>query len=216
MELKQIKIKNKKCRACGETFTPSQFNSLQLVCSKNCEYDYKTKIALNNLKKIKRAEKIRFKELSIDVHSKDHKKTLQTEINELARMIDKHCGNVTCIDCGKDLNKQIHGSHYKNVQGHENIRFNLLNIHSSKSECNKHFGGRKEGYKEGIFQRYGQEVLNEIENLDIKYKSMHFTNKEIHEKIKIVRKLKRDLPTFTSKDGNFLRNLFNSIIGLYK
>jgi hypothetical protein len=216
MELKSIKIKNKSCKACGETFTPSQFNSLQLVCSKNCEYDYKTKIALNNLKKIKQAEKIRFKELSIEVHSKDHKKTLQTEINELARMIDKHCGYVNCIDCGKDLTNQIHGSHYKNVQGHENIRFNLLNIHSSRSECNKYHGGRKDGYEKGLVQRYSQDALNEIEDLDIKYKSSHFTNKEIFEKIKIVRKLKRDLSTFTSTDGIFLRKLLNTIIGLYK
>jgi len=216
MELKSIKIKNKNCKICLSKFTPSQFNSLQVVCSKNCEYEYKTKIALNNLKKIKQQDKIRFKELSIEVHSKDHKKTLQKEINELARMIDKHCEYTSCIDCDKDLTNQIHGSHYKNVQGHENIRFNLLNIHSSRSECNKYHGGRKEGYEKGIFQRYGQEVLNEIEELDIKYKSMHFTNKEIYDKIKIVRKLKRDLSTFTSTDGFFLRKLFNSIIGLYK
>lgn len=216
MESRSIKIKNKKCKACGNNFTPSPFNSLQLVCSKNCEYEYKTKIALNNLKKIKQQDKIRFKELSIEVHSKDHKKTLQTEINELARMIDKHCGYVTCIDCGKDLTNQIHGSHYKNVQGHENIRFNLLNIHSSRSECNKYHGGRKDGYENGLVQRYSQDALNEIEELDIKYKSMHFTNKEIYDKIKIVRKLKRDLGTFTTTDGFMLRKVCNSIIGLYK
>lgn len=211
-----MKVKYKNCKICLSKFTPSQFNSLQIVCSKNCEYDYKTKIALNNLKKIKQQDKIRFKELSIEVHSKDHKKTLQTEINELARMIDKHCGYNTCIDCGKDLTNQIHGSHYKNVQGHENIRFNLLNIHSSRSECNKYHGGRKDGYEKGLVQRYSRDALNEIEDLDIKYKSMHFTNKEIYEKIKIVRKLKRDLGTFTSKDGIFLRKLLNTIIGLYK
>jgi hypothetical protein len=216
MALKSIKIKNKKCKACGEIFTPSQFNSLQVVCSKNCEYDYKTKIALKNLKKIKQDNKIRFKELSIDVHSKDHKKTLQSEINELARMIDKHCGYVTCIDCGKDLSNQIHGSHYKNVQGHENIRFNLLNIHSSRSECNKYHGGRKDGYENGLVQRYSQDALNTIEGLDQKYKSVHFTNKEIYEKIKIVRKLKRYVNKFTSTNGFFLRNVCNSIIGLYK
>lgn len=214
MELKSIK--NKKCKVCGSSFTPSQFNALQIVCSKNCEYDYKTKVALNNLKKIKIQEKIRFKEISINVHSKDHKKTLQKEINELARMIDKKCGYINCIDCDKYLTKQVHGSHYKNVQGHENIRFNLLNIHSSRSECNKYHGGRKEGYEKGLLKRYGNIVLDQIEFLDQKYKEVHFSNKEIYEKIKIVRKLKRDLPTFTSTDGNFLRNLFNSIIGLYK
>jgi hypothetical protein len=216
MESRSIKIKNKKCKACGNNFTPSPFNSLQVVCSKNCEYEYKTKIALNNLKKIKQQDKIRFKELSIEVHSKDHKKTLQKEINELARMIDQHCEYTSCIDCGKDLTNQIHGSHYKNVQGHENIRFNLLNIHSSRSECNKYHGGRKDGYEKGLVQRYSQDALNEIEDLDIKYKSSHFTNKEIFEKIKIVRKLKRDLSTFTSTDGIFLRKLLNTIIGLYK
>lgn len=219
MELNTIKkLKPKKCKACKNIYTP--FFPLQQVCSKSCEIEIKTKQALKNLDKIKQEEKRSWTERkkikSIDAHSQKHKQTLQKEINELARMIDEHCGYNTCIDCGKIMDKQIHGSHFENVQGHENIRYNLLNIHSSRSECNQHHGGNKRGYEIGLIERYGKEVYNEIQDLDLKYKNSHFTNKEIYEKIAVVRKLKRDLKTFVSKDAIFLRNTFNSIIGLYK
>ena len=132
-------------------------------------------------------------------------------------MIDEHCGYTTCIDCGKTLLgiKQIDGSHRHNVQGNENIRYNLLNIHSARSECNKHYGGRKETYITGLIERYGPEVEQEINNLSLKYKEMHFSNKEIYEAIAVVRKLQRNLYTYENKNGYQLRNIFNSIIGLY-
>ena len=43
------KLKDKKCKACGNTFTP--IKSLQMVCSTKCGYEYKKKKAEGKPKK---------------------------------------------------------------------------------------------------------------------------------------------------------------------
>jgi len=200
----------KKCKHCKEPFQP--YNSLHKYCFKDeCRKVWIETEKANQWKKTK-------KEMSIDVYSKEHKITIQNEINKLARMIDAHCGYVTCIDCGKTLIdiEQIDGSHFHNVQGNENIRFNLNNIHSARSECNKHHGGRKDGYKLGLSERYGIDYLSYLENdLRLDYKQMNFSNKEIHDAIPVVRKLQRNLKTFINKNSLNIRNQFNKVIGLY-
>lgn len=210
-------MKKKKCKVCKKEFTPPEARPTQIVCSWLCGQKYAQKFREKQNKDEKREEKKRLEKMSINAHSQKHKKTLQSEINKLARMIDEHCNIVTCIDCGKDLEqkKQIDGSHFHNVQGNENLRFNLHNIHSSRSECNQFYGGKKEGYKQGIIDKYGIKYLKEIEALKINYKTLKLHNKEIYEAIPKVRKLQRDLPTFTSKDPVFLRSFCNKIIGFY-
>lgn len=200
----------KKCKNCKQPFKPMRSN-LEKYCSKSeC-----IKVWVDTEKQ-KQWNK-RKKDLSVDVYSKEHKNTLQNEINKLARMIDAHCGYNVCVDCDRVLDKQIHGAHYHNVKGNENIRYNLLNIHSSRSECNKYDSEHKARYKVKISERYGEDFYNYLENeIRLKYKEMHFSNKQIHDAISVVRKLQRDLHTFTSKDSLYLRNTFNSIIGLYK
>lgn len=217
------KIKPKKCKVCQEQFTPTNFNRLSVVCSKKCEIEYNTQRALKNLANIKKTEKkewLQRKEtMSINAHSQKHKTTLQNEINKLARMIDNHCGYFTCIDCEKSLeqHKQIDGAHYHPVKGNENIRYNLLNIHSARSECNQHDSQHHTKYKKGIEKRYGEDFFNYLENeIRLEYKSMHFSNVEIYNAIKIVRKLQRDLKTFVNTNSLDLRRLLNEIIGLYK
>ena len=205
-------IKQKKCKYCETLFYP--FKTTQVVCNHHCAQLY----AEEKRKKEEQKEwKERKKKLSIDAHSKEHKNTLQNEINKLARMIDAHCGYNVCVDCDRVLDKQIHGAHYHNVKGNENIRYNLLNIHSSRSECNKYDSEHKARYKVKISERYGEDFFNYLENeLRLEYKEMHFSNKEIYNAIPIVRKLQRDLKTITNKDSLSIRKMFNNIIGLYK
>lgn len=213
MKTIQKKLKDKKCKFCERPFTP--IRPLQQICSYECSILYTKEL---NEKKEKKEWQKRKKIMSIDAHSQKHKKTLQNEINKLARMIDEHCNYKNCIDCGKELDytKQIDGSHRHNVQGNENIRFNLLNIHSARSECNQHHGGRKEGYIKGLTERYGENVTEEIENLSKKYPLSKFTNKQIYESIAIVRKCQRELKNYPNNNAYVLRVVFNTKIGLYK
>lgn len=154
--------------------------------------------------------------LKINTHSKEHKKSLQNEINKLARMIDAKFG-YGCIDmCGKPYGKQIDGAHYHSRGGNCSLRYNLHNIHSADSQCNCYSDKHKGGYYVGLEIRYGCEYRDLVaEGLPIKYKELKLSNQEIYEKLAIVRKLIRDFKTFDFKNGRAARESFNNIIGIY-
>ena len=69
-------------------------------------------------------------------------------------------------------------------------------MHSARSECNKYSDNHKTGYREGIIERYSAEYMDRIDGLDLKYKDIKLTNKEVAEKLKIVRKLNREFDTY--------------------
>lgn len=199
-----------RCENCKEKFITKYFNQKTCLDKDECIKYWVEKTKNKDWKKRK-------KETSIDVHSQKHKNTLQEEINRLARMIDEHCGYTTCIDCDLTLSKQVHGAHFKNVKGNENIRYNLHDIHSATSQCNRFDSEHKVGYEVGLKKRYGLEYFEYVSNeIPLKYKTLHLTNKEIYEAISVVRKLQRTLHTYKSKDGAFLRTICNNIIGFYK
>jgi hypothetical protein len=201
-----------RCKNCREKFEVKNF--LDKYCQKKeCQIESKTQLALKNLDKIKKDKKVNMK---VSAYSKKYKEELQKEINKLSRMIDLKFFT-TCIDCGRVLKDDIHGSHYNNVGGNENIRYNLHNIHASLGHCNVWNSGNKQGYQQGLIERYGEEYAEYIHfGLNEKYRSMHFTEKEIFETIPIVRKLIRDFETFIFTDSIHARNTLNNVIGLYK
>jgi len=141
---------------------------------------------------------------------------LQKEINKLSRMIDKHLG-FKCIDCDNPFGKQTDAAHLHNVQGNENIRYNLHNLHSARTHCNKFSSEHKVGYRKGIAKRYGNEYLDFIDvELPKKYKYLGLLDSEVKEKLAIVRKLIRDFKTYELKNGIQAREMFNNKIGIYK
>lgn len=200
---------NKNCR---EKFEQKRF--LQKFCNKEeCQIEERTQVALKNLQVIKKEKTLNMK---ISAYSKKHKNVLQDEINKLARMIDLKFYS-TCIDCGRILKDDIHGSHYNNVGGNENIRYNLHNIHASIGQCNTHKNGNKQGYFQGLIERYSKEYAEFVHfGLNEKYRSMHFTEKQIYDTIPIVRKLIREFETFVFTDPIHARTSLNNVIGLYK
>jgi hypothetical protein len=159
-------------------------------------------------------KKIKNKVREMNIRHPKHKANLQGEINKLARLIDAKF-DYKCIDCGGEMDAQPNGSHFHNIGSHNSLRYNLHNVHRSRSDCNKHFGGRKDGYKAGLVSRYGQEYLDAVEGLKLRYPEIKLTAQEIYEKLAIVRKLNRDIGTMTFKDGAQAREILNKVIGIY-
>lgn len=200
------------CKNCKVKFEP-QYNAVQPTCTLECAIELSNKNKDKKAKKEWRKEK---KERKPYTHSKEYKKSLQDEINKLARKIDGYF-EFNCIDCGRFLNKQVHGAHFHNVGGNENIRYNLHNIHASTSHCNKYSSEHKVGYRQGIIDRYSDEYLELIDiELPKKYSYIGLNEIEVVEKLKIVRKLNRTFDTFKLTDGIQARDLFNNRIGIYK
>lgn len=212
--MKSKKLKPKKCKysKCGKMFEPNQFQPLQQVCNYVCAMGYaKEKQAIKEAKDLTET----IKKMKVNTHSKEYKKDLQIEINKLARLIDAKHHYYTCIDCYKDFGKQTDGAHFHSVGSNSTLRFNLHNIHSANSQCNKWSDSHHVNYEIGLEKRYGTEYLNTIKNLPLVYKVIHLTNQDIVDKLKIVRLLIRTLHTYKYDSAIDEREAFNKIIGIY-
>ena len=209
------KPKPKKCKwsKCGKSFTPQR--PLQQVCNYVCATGLaKEKQAIKQAKDIN--EKIKL--MKVDAHAPENKKSLQDEINKLARKIDLKHGYFTCIDCEKTFEGMgnQHGSHFNSVGSNSSLRYHLDNIHSANGHCNKFSDLHHTNYIKGLEKRYGTEYLKKVQNLPLKYKSIHLTSQDIVDKLKIVRLLLRTLHTYQFESAIEEREYFNKIIGIYQ
>ena len=207
-----------KCRNCKQPHEP--FNSLDNWCQ---ELDCQTAKAMFKLSKIKdKKEKQRVKDVQGIREYKKQTKTvndkeqLQKEINKLARKIDERFFT-TCIDCDRIIIDTVsHGAHRFNVGGHENIRFNLNNVHASTSYCNIFNTEHKVGYDKKLIERYSQEYHDKVHGLDLKYKSINLLSIEIAKALKTTRKINRTFDKFIFKDSLDARDKCNALIGIYR
>lgn len=205
--------KPKKCKwsKCGKMFTPDR--PLQSVCNYVCATGIaKEKQAIKQAKDIN--EKV--KAMKVDTHAKEHKSDLQAEINKLARKIDLKHGYFTCIDCDKEYGKQTDAAHFYSRGANSTLRYHLDNLHSANSQCNRFSDLHHTNYEKGLIKRYGVEYFKKVESLLLKYKSIHLTNQDITDKLKIVRLLNRTLHTYQFESAIEEREYFNKIIGIYQ
>lgn len=212
----------KKCKSCNEKFEP-RFSTLEKYCwNSDCKLieamQKLEKIKSNNEKKERLEWRERAKKMDVEVNSSKYKKTLQDEINKLARMIDNRFG-LLCIDCGKKYGKQQDAGHFKSVGSNASIRYNLHNIHSQKSDCNQNGlgGGRERQYYDGLIERYGKEYAEFVDlELQQKFPYIGLMNHEYPAKIKLVRSIIKNFDTYLLENPSQAREIFNKLIGIYK
>jgi hypothetical protein len=207
----------KKCKECKKEFVP-RFSTLEKYCwNSDCKYiEAKQKLEAHKKNEVKDWQQ-RKKKIDIEINPSKYKKMLQDEINKLARMIDNRF-ELMCIDCGKPFGNQQDGGHFKSVGSNASIRFNLHNIHSQKSDCNKNGlgGGRERQYYDGLINRYGKDYAEFVDiELQKNYKYLGLKNHEIPEKLKIVRGIIRDFETYVFDNPKHAREVLNKIIGIY-
>jgi len=164
------KIKDKKCKECGNTYTP--FNSLQQVCSHKCHSIFTEK---KEWKK-KKAEMIK----NLRTRT-EWLKILQTTFNSFIRLRDKNKG---CISCGKPLKEGNTDAGHLWPTKYSNIRFNEFNVNGQCSRpCNKDKSGDINNYRINFVKRYSEEKLKELD--EIAHIEKKYTIEEIQELIKI-------------------------------
>jgi len=210
-------LKDKKCKGCGNVFSPVR--PLQAVCSPECGYSVVQVLEKKKRQKELQVEKKDWqdykKRRSPIVYEKDNTYYLQNEINRLSKMIDNKFSN-PCIDCNRGYGAQQDGAHYHSVGAHSNVRFNLHNVHAARSECNQHDPYHKTRYAKGLKQRYGNDYLEMVEGLPLKYPKIKLSAVEVAEKLKMVRKLIRDFSTFVFTDAMQAREQLNKLINIYQ
>lgn len=210
-----------RCKHCKEKFEPKFFLQKWCMEKEECK-DAAIKFALEKSredvrKKEKKEWDVKKKEMMVDTHAKEYKKSLQDNINMLSRMIDTSFGYETCIDCNKGYGAQTDAAHFHSRGSNCTLRYNLHNLHSANSQCNKWSDVHHANYAIGLEKRYGKEYRDYVENkLQLLYPEIHLTNKDVVDKLKIVRGLIKNFNTYKFESSLEARTQFNSIIGIYK
>lgn len=159
-------IKKKKCRSCGDQFTPFR-TSLQKYCIVKPEcveiHVQESRLAFQKQKEKQwKQEKQRIKKELMTVS--DYLKIAQQVFNKWIRNRDK---GKPCISCGKPIRDgNCDAGHLWSAGGHANVRFNELNVNAQCSRpCNKDLSGNINNYRVGFVNRYGNDLLDELDSI---------------------------------------------------
>lgn len=224
-----IQNKQKKCKGtgravgygCGELSADRKYGLSKTGCKCFYKWLYSTKeggkviksYTIKGKRYVEKKEKEKRTKEKKDIKTvKDLKPVLQKEVNTISRLIDAGKG---CISCGhgwkSDWTRVKNAGHYHSVGSHDAIRFNLHNIYLQCVVCNDHLSSNKGEYSKRIVIIYGQEVLDKIEALPLKYKEMHLTKTDLLYAIKEARKIIREI-----KEGrDFTREEVNKKLNIY-
>lgn len=169
-------------------------------------------------KQEKKVQSMKDKKVEVVVYAKKYRQKLAKSCQKLARLIDARFG-YRCIDCDRDFGAQADGGHFNSKGSNATLTYNLHNIHSQTSNCNRNGmgGGRRLEYYRGLVTRYGQDYADYVDTgLQKTYTRIGLTEMEVYEKMVIANKLIRDFDTFVFTDAIHARDQINTIIGIYK
>jgi len=142
----------KKCKICGETFTP-KFTSFQKTCN-----------ATECLVAFGKKERTRIQKSEVREAKRDRSywmRRCQTEFNKFIRQRDH---KDPCISCQRHHQGQYHAGHYMSVGGHSAIlRFDEQNAHKQCSVCNNYKSGNLAEYRPNLIKKIGLEAVKRLE-----------------------------------------------------
>lgn len=144
--------KAKKCRACGDPFTP--MSSLTKACSVPCAID----MVEQRKDKAFKAE-TRRRKAAIKSRAQWIKET-QAEFNKYIRARDH---DQPCVSCGRHHDGQYHAGHYLSTGSNPELRFNEINCHKQCAPCNNHLSGNIPNYRPALIDKIGLPLVEWLE-----------------------------------------------------
>ena len=90
----------------------------------------------------------------------DYVRDAQDAVNAYVRARD---AGQPCMSCGTMDASAWHAGHYRSVGSTPELRFNPLNIHRQCARCNTHLSGNLIGYRRGLLDRIGADMVEWIE-----------------------------------------------------
>lgn len=105
-------------------------------------------------------------------------KKAQEVFNKWIRSRDLNKG---CISCGGSVD---HAGHYFNQGQHSALRYHELNVNGQCVSCNTYKHGNLINYRKGLVNRYGWEVVEELESKAELHKAWKWSRIELEQIIK--------------------------------
>jgi len=151
-------VKPKKCKYCKASFVPTK--PLQQVCGLTCAINLsKVNTAKESDRKWKKQkQEIKNKLKTISDYRKDARFWFQRWIR--IRDLGK-----TCISCPTLLTdiRDYDAGHYFSAYAYPQTIFNEMNVHGQCVGCNDHRSGNLIEYRKGLVNRYGMNILLDLE-----------------------------------------------------
>lgn len=164
--------KPKSCPICNTEYLPR--SSLQKVC-----HDYRCAIAFNKQRDAKTAAREQRKQERLqrdDLKERrerlkglpEWQKEAQTAFNRYIRIRDL---NKNCVSCGNPLisnsnyltGSAVDASHYRSRGAASHLKFNVFNVHSACTRCNRQLSGNAVEYRIRLIDRIGLERVERLE-----------------------------------------------------
>jgi hypothetical protein len=195
-----------KCKHCKTVFNQKLFNQKYCMTSDECVGAFLSDLTKKNEAKSKKERKERSERL------KNWKDVLQTDVQKIARIIDK---GLPCLARGNF--GQIHGGHIYAKGHYSEMRFNLHNIHRQSAHSNK-WNADDGLMREKLAIEYGQEYAEFVANLR-NQPIPKLSNEEYREKhliaLKLIKELEQENGYITPKGRIELRNYANETLSIY-
>lgn len=175
------KPSRRKCKVCGEYFVP-KFHDIRIrwccpehgaILAMEVRAKEKVKAAAKRIKEQKEAEKAGRKRRKAKRESLKSKsqwdREAQSAFNRYIRIRDE---GKPCVSCGNPLlgksnyltGSAIDASHYRSRGAASHLKFNVFNVHSACTRCNRQLSGNAVEYRIRLVERIGQERVERLES----------------------------------------------------
>ncbi|RAY27685.1 recombination protein NinG [Enterobacter kobei] len=182
------KPSRRKCKVCGEYFVP-KFHDIRIrwccpehgaILAMEEREKEMVKAAAKRIKEQKEAEKAGRKRRKAKRESFKSKsqwdKEAQSAFNRYIRIRDE---GKPCVSCGNPLigksnyltGSAIDASHYRSRGAASHLKFNVFNVHSACTRCNRQLSGNAVEYRIRLIERIG---LERVERLEADYSPRRF------------------------------------------
>jgi len=159
----------RRCRWCkqyGETRNGVVINGTLHVGAYYCNAECSLAYAMANIQKGRKLREKAHRAQKAAYLAQDTtklKNSTQAAVNKLCRLLDQ---GRPCISCGRpdEGGKKVNAGHYKSRGSNSGLRYSLINLHQQCVVCNLHLSGNVEGYRKGLVNRYGQAMLDYLDN----------------------------------------------------
>ena len=174
------KPSRRKCKVCGEYFVP-KFHDIRIrwccpehgaILAMEEREKEKVKATAKRIKEQKEAEKAGRKRRKAKRESLKSKsqwdKEAQSAFNRYIRIRDE---GKPCVSCGNPLigksnyltGSAIDASHYRSRGAASHLKFNVFNVHSACTRCNRQLSGNAVEYRIRLIERIGLERVERLE-----------------------------------------------------
>ena len=157
--MQKAKLKNRKCKDCGSTYTP--LTPAQPRC-------FKCKIAKFNEQKAKYCD---YQNETLITRTKKPQKPLKPKIDveqaRINKIVRERDARKPCVSCGR-INYEIQAGHFHSRNQCPKLRYDLSNIHGQCGKCNSMMSQNPEiprNYRIEIEKRIGSEELARIDKI---------------------------------------------------